>query len=516
MENKLSDNQHIWLLLRLQWSDNQFVTIGKLQKLNKEDLNYLIDYIIDNMANKSEYYRELAIKSMIFSYTIKKGRAKDKITFESTTSLQYQNFQHHKLPITMNPLNYGKLMKQRDNEFTVQVNKTNVAIITQEDNINLVEFFREGQLVYKYKDIFIDNTSFIRHLDNKQFTFKNNELILLTIDKSVKFIKGLLPRGSLSNKFLTMDLETLIKNGVHVPYAISWYNGENCNTHFIYKMSTQNQIIAFCILGAIAVPLGTFTAIKTIKKIWGPPLHILRRNTTDIELVDYIQPSRPGITYYPRELLDSQLYPTYERYSSAPTYYSEVNHSSILPSYHTVDNNIINCCLENENMNIFYYFIITIILTLYLLKKAKQQNLNLIPFSLVPFSFFEIDFRDSFEWQLNSYRDKPKISYLRIQTLTDDITNLLNSLNDDLNYSMSLSYISSYEIWKNNKEKVHPLFIDDAIIINKESDPILITQFIMNGIDNKGLLKSDWLDHYLINLMDPVILVVIIRIKVKI
>jgi hypothetical protein len=70
------------------------------------------------MDDKSEYYKEQIIKSMIFSYTIKKGRAKDKITFDSLGSnLQYQNYQHHKLPITINPLNYGKLIEQIDNKF---------------------------------------------------------------------------------------------------------------------------------------------------------------------------------------------------------------------------------------------------------------------------------------------------------------------------------------------------------------------------------------------------------------
>lgn len=42
------------------------------------------------MDDKSDYYNEELIKSMIFSYTIKKGRAKEKISFESS-NLQYQN-----------------------------------------------------------------------------------------------------------------------------------------------------------------------------------------------------------------------------------------------------------------------------------------------------------------------------------------------------------------------------------------------------------------------------------------
>lgn len=72
MDNKFSDNQHIWLLFRLQWTNNQFVTIGKLVKLNKEDKNYLFDYIIKNINNYADYYTETPLKSMIFSYLIKK------------------------------------------------------------------------------------------------------------------------------------------------------------------------------------------------------------------------------------------------------------------------------------------------------------------------------------------------------------------------------------------------------------------------------------------------------------
>lgn len=136
---------------------------------------------------------------------------------------------------------------------------------------------------------------------------------------------------------------------------------------------------------------------------------------------------------------------------------------------------------------------------------------------LIPFSLLEIDFRDSFEWKFNSYRVKPVISYFKIQTLAKDIIELLNSLKDDENYSMSLSFISSYNEWEENKDKIHPLFIDDAIIINKESDPFLISQFIMKRLDDKGLFITDWLfKDSSINSMDPVILTVIVAIKVKI
>jgi len=162
---------------------------------------------------------------------------------------------------------------------------------------------------------------------------------------------------------------------------------------------------------------------------------------------------------------------------------------------------------------IFLFIIYFIFTTIYHFWDNSSNSLS----CLTPFCLFEINFRDSFEWKFNSYRDKPKISYMKLQTLTEDIIKLLDSLNDDKNYSMSLSFISSYNNWKENKEKVYPLFINDAIIVNKESDPVLITEFIIRSLNDKGLLKTNWLfkDH-LINSMDPQILTVTVAIKIEI
>jgi hypothetical protein len=242
IENKLSDNQHIWLLFRLQWTNNNYVTIGKLVKLNKEDKDYLFNYILKHMEDKSEYYTEQLIKSMVFSYTIKKGRAKDKITFDSS-NLSYQYFHHHKLPITMNPLEYGKLIEQFENKYTIQVNKTDIALITQDALFNLVKFYKEGDLIYEYKDYKLSHNSFIRSLGNRKFTFIDNKLVLLSIDKSVKFIKNLLAQSKLTNKIITMDIETYIKDGVHVPYTISWTDGEKSKSYFILDSNSSNNML---------------------------------------------------------------------------------------------------------------------------------------------------------------------------------------------------------------------------------------------------------------------------------
>jgi len=94
-------------------------------------------------------------------------------------NIKYQNYQHYKLPITLNPLKYGKLILNIGKQFVIQVNRTNIALITQFDNLNHVKFFKEGDFIFEYKDIKSNDSIFIRNLNNKKFTFENHILTLV-------------------------------------------------------------------------------------------------------------------------------------------------------------------------------------------------------------------------------------------------------------------------------------------------------------------------------------------------
>jgi hypothetical protein len=61
------------------------------------------------------------------------------------------------------------------------------------------------------------------------------------------------------------------------------------------------------------------------------------------------------------------------------------------------------------------------------LKELNLKN-SFIFYSLIPFSVFDIDFRDAFNWKIKLSRLHPQISYLNIQNLTIDLIDLLNSL----------------------------------------------------------------------------------------
>ena len=92
-------------------------------------------------------------------------------------NLKYQNYSHYKLPITMEPLKFGKLLEQIGNKYIIQLNTTNVVVISQKQNENFVKFFRKGELMFEFKDVRKSDISFIRTISDQRYTFEKNKLI---------------------------------------------------------------------------------------------------------------------------------------------------------------------------------------------------------------------------------------------------------------------------------------------------------------------------------------------------
>jgi hypothetical protein len=238
---KFTQSNHLFILLKIKYINNEFVTIGKLQRLGENDRNWFISWIMNNMINKSEYYTETAIESIIISYGFKKGLAPIKEIFK--TELNFQVYNNHNIPITYNPLDYGKLVKQVNNMYFVQINEKTLGIITKFDRFNEVEIISGGDVIFKFKDEFINENEFMRTLDNKTFYFENNKEILFTKTLKTKFIAKLSPSKILNNNFITLDIETYIKDNVLIPYLISIYDGTKESTFAIWDFTNYEDMI---------------------------------------------------------------------------------------------------------------------------------------------------------------------------------------------------------------------------------------------------------------------------------
>jgi uncharacterized ubiquitin-like protein YukD len=91
--------------------------------------------------------------------------------------IKYQTFSHFKIPITIDPLKYGKLIDQTNNKFFIQLSTKNIAVIIHNEEENLIKIFKNGDLVLEFKDKIIQENEFIRYINDTRFLFKNDKLI---------------------------------------------------------------------------------------------------------------------------------------------------------------------------------------------------------------------------------------------------------------------------------------------------------------------------------------------------
>jgi hypothetical protein len=92
------------------------------------------------------------------------------------TQMTYQNYANYRLPITTNPLEYGKLIEQNNNKFIIQLPTGNILVIKQNEKDNYIKLFRLGELVFEFRDHIIDDSSFYRLIKDTKFTYINGKL----------------------------------------------------------------------------------------------------------------------------------------------------------------------------------------------------------------------------------------------------------------------------------------------------------------------------------------------------
>lgn len=129
--------------------------------------------------------------------------------------LNYQNYLHYKLPITMNPLKFGKLIEQIDNKYIIQLNTINVVVIKEFDNENYIKFFRKGDLIFLFKDNKISENTFVRTILDNKFTFKDNKLIsteILVRNSYYMIYKNISPSSNLNLKNTNNSLLNINSN----------------------------------------------------------------------------------------------------------------------------------------------------------------------------------------------------------------------------------------------------------------------------------------------------------------
>jgi hypothetical protein len=133
--------------------------------------------------------------------------------------MTYQNYKHYKLPITMNPLDYGKLILKIDelNLFILQITRTNIAVLSRDGLTNQVKVYKEGDFRFEYKDYKISNNSFSRTIDSTRFTFKNRvliesaEIVIILILAIIIIFFIIFPESNINMAMIALSGKNIIK-----------------------------------------------------------------------------------------------------------------------------------------------------------------------------------------------------------------------------------------------------------------------------------------------------------------
>jgi hypothetical protein len=245
VQQKFTENNHMFILFQLKYTNSDFVTIGQLQRLSINDKDWFFNWIINNMDFKSEYYNETAIKSFMFSYGFKDGKAPFKETFKK--DLSFQNYKNNKLVISFNHLDYGKFIseikKENYTQFILQTNENLLVKFNKFEEHNEIEVISGGNIICNFKDEFISDNKFVRIIDDKKFYFEYNKEILFMKDIKNKFIRKIPETKNLKNNFLTLDIETYIKDSVFIVYCISIFDGKTSNSFFLNDFKNPEELI---------------------------------------------------------------------------------------------------------------------------------------------------------------------------------------------------------------------------------------------------------------------------------
>ena len=243
--NHLDDNNHILFILRLRFDNNEVVSASTLQKIDKTNKNDLIIYLYDRLTSVSgESYITKPIKSIIFSYAIKEGKIDHSINEISSTNIaqKYQTFYNNKLPIvkTGNPSEYGKILGFENNLYTIFVhNKILIMLelnLKSNQQINNIKYIKDGRVIAKWTDTVIAKNSIVREIGKSIYYYENMELVLVKVIKKSKPIDKIKLSNKPLSKIITMDLETVLVNNIHIPYLLSWFDGSISKSYLIESL----------------------------------------------------------------------------------------------------------------------------------------------------------------------------------------------------------------------------------------------------------------------------------------
>lgn len=145
--------------------------------------------------------------------------------------------------------------------------------------------------------------------------------------------------------------------------------------------------------------------------------------------------------------------------------------------------------------------LISIIMIFYLTIRNFDQSIYLMSL-LIPLSKDKIHYVHDFEIKsLNFYQERSTILYLN--DLKSDLNDFICNLDENNDFWVSISFYPDLVVY--NIDDGMKLYICDPILVNRDSDPLLLSQFITTRLQR--MIDFYYLDDSIIDNKDSVLIV---------
>jgi DNA polymerase type B, organellar and viral len=232
------------LLCKVQFADEAmgYKTLGHLRKVNFSDKELFIDYLTQRLTILNDSYMVHPISNIIFSYIVKDGLCEDldrALLDLNDRELTFHSFNNMNLPISMEPSDYGTISVSNhvlvDGELVHRYIVANgprfFQIDVSSDTLtNKVTIL--GNIDLSWTDRKVSEVLFIREIKKSTIYFLDGEVVLRKQILPAKPFKKTKVDTNLLNNFITMDIETIKKDGEILPYLICAHDGADCITSY--------------------------------------------------------------------------------------------------------------------------------------------------------------------------------------------------------------------------------------------------------------------------------------------
>ena len=242
--------QYLVLIFRIKLSSGNIKTVTKLQKLNRGNKQQLIDHINDKIGLITNSYFNEPIQSIIISYGVRKGvLTESTLDLKPSENLNYHIYYNNKLPISINPLDYGTILKHTNQRYLLSPKKNVIIDLEVIDSNHHISYFKNSLLMYEWTDkINKEENSIIREIGKTTIYWKEGEIKWIKVLKNFKTISKKRASSHLNQNFITMDLETLsnkidTNKEILELYLLCWYDGNKKVSYLINPLEGAKEII---------------------------------------------------------------------------------------------------------------------------------------------------------------------------------------------------------------------------------------------------------------------------------